>query len=108
MAVDVHKGCPTRTHDVASPQDALGARVAGRFLLLALLLDRMATRGDLPGTTPALFRHDARIKKSEQVGAAAAGMLLRVYNKDPGEAGSALCCWVLAAPPPLPVVEQWG
>lgn len=49
------------------PQDSLGQLFLGRSLLLVLLLDRMASRPDLPGRVPPLFRHDAPLKRSAQV-----------------------------------------
>lgn len=51
----------------AALQEALASRMLGRFLLLALLLDRLALRPDLPALTPPLFRHDAEVKSTEQV-----------------------------------------
>ncbi|MEW5314489.1 MAG: hypothetical protein WDW38_005985 [Sanguina aurantia] len=47
--------------------EMLSRRVLGRFLLLVLLLDRLACAGNLPALAPSLFRQEAAVKKSEQV-----------------------------------------
>ena len=45
----------------------MGMVVLKRFLLLVLLLDKVASYMALPGKTPLLFRIDSTIKSSGQV-----------------------------------------
>ena len=81
-------------------QVALSKLVLKRFLLLVALLDRAAQLPALPGGAPLLFRVDAKLKASAQVGWQPAGGLAGIGGALAMVRQGVAASWSCAAPWP--------
>ena len=70
VSSDVCTSSPTATWSQLADtvlQRELGQLILKRFLLFVLLLERLATSGQLPANVPLMFRLDSPIKSSKEV-----------------------------------------